>query len=309
MPAAVARREGRARSRTRSGWCSSATRRSTRRATRARSCGSCTTWSSACSAHYAGSRPSATGRSSTSPGTTRSTATIARARRRGGAQGDQRLRRRRPASPVAGFARARGRRLDGLRLLDLLRRASPTASTRPAAATRATSTTPRAARSRPSGRGRGRRTAASSTTAPRADPEGKPWSERKKYVWWDEEAGKWTGYDVPDFPVDKPPGYRPPTDAKGMDAIGGADPFIMMADGTRLAVRAQRACSTARCRRTTSRSSRRSHNLALPGDRRATRRRCAGSRPDNPLHADRRPALPARGHDLPAHRAPHRGRR
>ena len=64
-----------------------------------------------------------------------------------------------------------------------------------------------------------------------ADPEGKPWSERKKYVWWDEEAGKWVGYDVPDFPVDKAPGYRPDDDAKGMDAIGGADPFIMMADG------------------------------------------------------------------------------
>ena len=26
-----------------------------------------------------------------------------------------------------------------------------------------------------------------------ADPAGKPWSERKKMIWWDEEAGKWTG--------------------------------------------------------------------------------------------------------------------
>jgi formate dehydrogenase major subunit len=64
-----------------------------------------------------------------------------------------------------------------------------------------------------------------------ADPEGKPWSERKKYVWWDEEAGRWGGYDVPDFPADKRPDYRPEDDSKGMDAIGGADPFIMMADG------------------------------------------------------------------------------
>jgi formate dehydrogenase major subunit len=64
-----------------------------------------------------------------------------------------------------------------------------------------------------------------------ADPEGKPWSERKKYVWWDEEQEKWTGYDVPDFPVDKPPGYRADEDATGMDAISGDDPFIMMADG------------------------------------------------------------------------------
>ena len=26
-----------------------------------------------------------------------------------------------------------------------------------------------------------------------ADPEGKPWSERKRYLWWDADAGKWTG--------------------------------------------------------------------------------------------------------------------
>ena len=36
---------------------------------------------------------------------------------------------------------------------------------------------------------------------------------------------------MPDFPADKPPDYRAPDDAKGMDAIGGTDPFIMMADG------------------------------------------------------------------------------
>jgi len=64
-----------------------------------------------------------------------------------------------------------------------------------------------------------------------ADPQGKPWSERKRYVWWDEEQGRWTGYDVPDFPADKRPDYRPEPDARAMDAIGGADPFMMMADG------------------------------------------------------------------------------
>ena len=64
-----------------------------------------------------------------------------------------------------------------------------------------------------------------------ADPSGKPWSERKRYVWWDEGEGRWTGYDVPDFPVDKPPGYVAPDGATGMDAISGDDPFIMMADG------------------------------------------------------------------------------
>jgi formate dehydrogenase major subunit len=64
-----------------------------------------------------------------------------------------------------------------------------------------------------------------------ADPDGRPWSERKKYIWWDESQGKWTGYDVPDFPDSKRPDYRPEEGARAMDAIGGTDPFIMMPDG------------------------------------------------------------------------------
>jgi formate dehydrogenase major subunit len=64
-----------------------------------------------------------------------------------------------------------------------------------------------------------------------ADPEGRPWSERKAYIWWDEDAGKWTGYDVPDFEANKRPDYQPPDGAKAQDAIAGTDPFIMQADG------------------------------------------------------------------------------
>jgi formate dehydrogenase major subunit len=64
-----------------------------------------------------------------------------------------------------------------------------------------------------------------------ADPEGRPWSERKALVWWDAEAGKWTGHDVPDFVPDKAPSYRPPEDATGPAAHSGTDPFIMQADG------------------------------------------------------------------------------
>ncbi len=64
-----------------------------------------------------------------------------------------------------------------------------------------------------------------------ADPDGRPWSERKAYVWWDEEKGEWTGHDVPDFEKTKPPGYRAPEGADGVDALEGVDPFIMQGDG------------------------------------------------------------------------------
>ncbi len=64
-----------------------------------------------------------------------------------------------------------------------------------------------------------------------ADPQGRPWSERKKYVWWDEAEKKWTGYDVPDFPANKRPDFQPAPGAVGMDAHSGSDPFIMKPDG------------------------------------------------------------------------------
>jgi formate dehydrogenase major subunit len=64
-----------------------------------------------------------------------------------------------------------------------------------------------------------------------ADPDGKPWSERKRYVWWDAEQEHWTGTDTPDFDEEKPPSYVPPDGAKGPDAIAGTHPFIMQADG------------------------------------------------------------------------------
>jgi formate dehydrogenase major subunit len=66
-----------------------------------------------------------------------------------------------------------------------------------------------------------------------ADPDGKPWSERKKMMWWDASQKKWTGPDVIDFEETKAPDFVPDWENKpaGMDAIGGADPFIMMPDG------------------------------------------------------------------------------
>ncbi len=64
-----------------------------------------------------------------------------------------------------------------------------------------------------------------------ARPDGAPWSERKKLVWWDAQNKKWTGLDVPDFAATKPPDYQPPEGAIGDDALAGDKPFILHADG------------------------------------------------------------------------------
>ncbi len=64
-----------------------------------------------------------------------------------------------------------------------------------------------------------------------ADPDGRPWSERKALVWWDADMGRWTGHDVCDFPSGTSPHYRPPPGATGPDALSGIDPFVMQADG------------------------------------------------------------------------------
>jgi formate dehydrogenase major subunit len=64
-----------------------------------------------------------------------------------------------------------------------------------------------------------------------ADADGKPWSERKRYVWWDEQESRWTGVDNPDFTATKRPDYRPPDGAAADEALDGASPFVMQADG------------------------------------------------------------------------------
>jgi formate dehydrogenase major subunit len=64
-----------------------------------------------------------------------------------------------------------------------------------------------------------------------ADPDGNPWSQRKKLVWWDAGQGRWTGLDTPDFVPDLAPHTTPEPGATGAAAISGNDPFIMQADG------------------------------------------------------------------------------
>jgi formate dehydrogenase major subunit len=64
-----------------------------------------------------------------------------------------------------------------------------------------------------------------------ADLQGRPWSRRKQYVWWDAEQKKWVGYDVPDFAATKPPTAKAQPNGIGLDALDGTDPFIMLQDG------------------------------------------------------------------------------
>jgi formate dehydrogenase major subunit len=71
-----------------------------------------------------------------------------------------------------------------------------------------------------------------------ADPTGRPWSERKKLIWWDATApgatsdarGRWVGDDVPDFGLFTAPG-APPAARGILKGIGGDDPFLMRGDG------------------------------------------------------------------------------
>jgi formate dehydrogenase major subunit len=63
-----------------------------------------------------------------------------------------------------------------------------------------------------------------------ADLQGHPWSERKKWVWWD--GKQWTGYDTPDFSLTKAPSAQGDPRGVGLDAFSGRQPFIMIPDGT-----------------------------------------------------------------------------
>ncbi|HSV15535.1 MAG TPA: molybdopterin dinucleotide binding domain-containing protein, partial [Tepidisphaeraceae bacterium] len=64
-----------------------------------------------------------------------------------------------------------------------------------------------------------------------AAPDGTPWSEAKKLVWWDPAEKKWTGQDVPDFTPTKSPDYQADSSAEGLEALPGDAPFILHEDG------------------------------------------------------------------------------
>ncbi|MDQ6674005.1 MAG: molybdopterin-dependent oxidoreductase, partial [Chloroflexota bacterium] len=69
-----------------------------------------------------------------------------------------------------------------------------------------------------------------------ARPDGQPWSDRKRYVWWDpqggaDQKGLWVGYDVPDYVLNKAPATPADDNGVGVNWQSGVDPFIMHADG------------------------------------------------------------------------------
>jgi len=78
-----------------------------------------------------------------------------------------------------------------------------------------------------------------------ADLNGNPWSERKRWVWWDPTFvnppdpktgkkvpnGKWVGYDVPDFTLTMPPDHKGKPDGIIMEPISGTDAYIMRPEG------------------------------------------------------------------------------
>jgi len=63
-----------------------------------------------------------------------------------------------------------------------------------------------------------------------ADPSGKPWSEKKKLIWWDAEAKRWVGNDVPDFSPTMAPDAPRAKDGP-FKGISGTDAFIMNPHG------------------------------------------------------------------------------
>jgi formate dehydrogenase major subunit len=65
-----------------------------------------------------------------------------------------------------------------------------------------------------------------------AKPDGTPWSERKKLVWWDAEKKEWGGLDNADYKKNLAPDAPDNLEkGKGVDALGGARPFTLHPDG------------------------------------------------------------------------------
>ncbi len=293
-----------ARSPTPSGCSSGTTRRSSRRATAAPSCGSCY--------HLGRADPRearrldgrrATGRSSTCTWDYPTEGPLRGAERRGGAARDQRLRRRDRRRAVSAYTELKA---DGSTACGCWIYCGVYADERqPGRA--------------PQAAGASRRWVAPEWgwawpanrrilyNRASADPDGRPWSERKRYVWWDDEQGDVDGRRRARLRRRQ---ARPTTAAGGRDGprtrSRGDDPFIMQADGrgwlfapSGLAGRA--AADALRAARVAVRATRSTASRTNPARQRFRRA-------DEPVQPDAasRSVFPYVAHHLPADRAPHR---
>ena len=123
-------------------------------------------------------------------------------------------------------------------------------------------------------------------------------------------TGRWTGEDVPDFKADMPPDYVPPRGRHGRGRAARRRAVRHAGRRPRAGCSRRTGSSTARCRPTTSRTSRRSRTRSTGSSANPARQRFTRAR--QPVQPDRRRAgrrrVPVRGHHLPADRAPHRRR-
>ncbi len=136
-----------------------------------------------------------------------------------------------------------------------------------------------------------------------AAPDGQPWSERKRYVWWDSDAGSWTGEDVPDFVADRPPDHVPEEGATGTGRDRRPRPVHHADRRQGVALRPRR--SRRRPDADLLRAAREPvpQPALPPAEQPGGRGRRPVGEPAQPVVHDR---LPLRLHQLPADRAPHR---
>lgn len=64
-----------------------------------------------------------------------------------------------------------------------------------------------------------------------ADPDGKPGSDKKQWVWWEAGQQRGAGYDGPDDIATTPPSDAAKPGAVGMDALPGTAPCLMRPEG------------------------------------------------------------------------------
>ena len=160
--------------------------------------------------------------------------------------------------------------------------------------------------SRPSGRGRGRPTGACSTTARPPTRRAARGASARSTSGGTPSKGRWTGYDVPDFPVTKAPGLPAAEGRRGHGRDQRRRPVHDDGGRPRLAVRAHRTARRAAA------DALRAARVAgaqppVSGARRQPRRDPLAA-PREPAAPGGRPTLSVRGDDLPADRASHRGR-